>query len=201
VPGDISSAAFFLVAACIVPRARLRLTQLGVNPTRTGILEVLSQVGASFTLEGTGVELNEPIADLEIQHPTNLKPFQIDGAIVPRLIDEIPVLAVLASQCDGVSSIRGAAELRVKESDRIELIACNLRAMGAKVETHPDGLSIAGPTSLSGIVVDAANDHRIAMAFAIAGLIAEGKTTIKGAESIRTSYPEFENHLRSLYIA
>jgi len=195
VPADISSAAFFIVGACLVPGSNLQIIDLGVNPTRTGILDVLRQVGARYSLEDGREELNEPVANFEIRRPTMLQPFEISGALVPRLIDEIPILAVLATQCDGTSTIRDAAELRVKESDRIELIASNLRAMGVEVEVHVDGLTIAGPARMKGAVVDPAGDHRIAMAFTIAGLIADGTTTIRGAECIATSYPDFERHL------
>ncbi len=201
VPADISSAAFFIVAACLVPGAQLQILELGVNPTRTGLFDVLEQVGATYALGNSREELNEPVADVEISRPSALKPFHISGGLVPRLIDEIPVLSVLATQCEGTSTIRDAAELRVKESDRIELIAANLRAMGAEVETHPDGLTIAGPVSLKGAKINTAGDHRIAMAFAIAGLIADGATMIEGAESIATSYPEFESHLGRLCFA
>jgi len=195
VPGDISSAAFFMVAAAIVPDARLVLRGVGVNPTRTGVLDVFQQSGLSVRLENERESLGEPLADIWVEHSGIGIPFEISGALVPRLVDEIPVLAVLASQLDGVSHIRGAGELRVKESDRIEAVARGLRSMGAEVETHPDGLSVAGPVRLQGATLHAHNDHRIAMAFAIAGLVADGETVVEGADSIATSYPEFENDL------
>ena len=198
VPGDISSAAFFAVAAAILPQGRAMLRETSVNPTRTGILDVLAQCGVPFAVVGEREELGEPVADVEVRAPRALRPFRIEGALVPRLVDEIPVLAVLATQCVGTSTIRDAAELRVKESDRIEKMADGLRRMGAQVETHDDGLTIVGPTPLTATLVDAAGDHRIAMAFAIAGLVARGTTLIDGAESIETSFPGFESELMRL---
>lgn len=198
VPGDISSAAFFAVAAAILPNGRVRLRDLSVNPTRTGLLDVLAQADAPVAIVDERQELGEPIADVEVRAPRLLKPFAISGALVPRLVDEIPVLAVLATQCHGVSTIRDAAELRVKESDRIEVVADGLRRMGAAVETHEDGMMIVGPTRLTATGIDAAGDHRIAMAFAVAGLVARGTTVIDGAESIATSFPEFERELARL---
>lgn len=198
VPADISSAAFFLCAAAVIPGSRVMMRGVGVNPTRSGVLDALAQAGVAVRLSNERVELGEPVADIGVEAPDQLRPFEISGALVPRLIDEIPVLAVLATQCEGVSTIRDASELRVKESDRIAKIAEGLRSMGARVETFDDGLSVEGPTPLSGGLIDAAGDHRIAMAFAVAGLAAEGQTAIEGVESIATSYPGFEADLRSL---
>jgi 3-phosphoshikimate 1-carboxyvinyltransferase len=141
------------------------------------------------------------VGDLVVQTAAQLQPFEIKGDLVPRLIDEIPVLAVLATQCEGTSIIRDAKELRVKESDRIELVADGLRRMGATVETFEDGMAITGPTRLTATHIDAHGDHRIAMAFAIAGLIAEGVTEIDGADSIATSFPGFESELARLSLA
>ncbi|MEQ1935713.1 MAG: 3-phosphoshikimate 1-carboxyvinyltransferase, partial [Fimbriimonadaceae bacterium] len=199
VPADISSAAFWMVAAAIVPSARITLRQVGVNPSRTGILDVFRQAGVQIRLENAGDELGEPVADLMVS-AGDIRPFSISGALVPRLIDEIPVLAVLATQAEGVSTIRDARELRVKESDRIESVAKGLRAMGAEVETHEDGMSISGPNRLKGAMIEADGDHRIAMAFAIAGLIADGETAINGAETIASSYPNFERDLAHLSV-
>lgn len=198
VPGDISSAAFFLVAAAMIQGSRLEFHQVGVNPLRTGILDVLTLAGAEAEVRRQWTELGEPVADLEIEASPGLRAFEISGAMVPRLIDEIPILAVLATQCEGTTVIRDAAELRVKESDRIELVARGLRAMGAAVETFADGFAIAGPVSLKGSAIDAELDHRIAMAFAVAGLIADGATEIRGAEAIETSFPGFEEEIRRL---
>ncbi len=200
VPADISSAAFFIVAAAILPQARLVLRDLSVNPTRTGIFDVLEQCRVPFDLGEERSELGEPVADAVVGWARDPLPFEISGPLVPRLIDEIPVMAVLATQCLGTSIIRDARELRVKESDRIELVANGLRAMGATVETFEDGMAISGPTALSGATIDAHGDHRIAMAFAIAGLIAEGTTMITGADAIATSYPNFESDLMRLTI-
>lgn len=200
VPGDVSSAAFFMVAAALLPQSELTVRQLGCNPLRTGILDVFADVGIPFWLDNEKLELGESVKDLRVISAPALRPFRIEGDLVPRLIDEIPVLAVLATQCDGTSEIRGAKELRVKESDRIELVSTGLRAMGARVETFEDGMAITGPVRLEGAKIDAQGDHRIAMAFAVAGLIAEGKTEIEGAESIRTSFPEFESELWRLCI-
>lgn len=201
VPADISSAAFLMVAAALAPGSRLELLDVSVNPTRTGILTALREAGVLVAQDRPREILGEPVADLLIQGQELIRPFTIAGAMVPTLIDEIPVLAVLATQAEGVSSIRDAAELRVKESDRIEQMAAGLRAMGAEIETHPDGMTISGPTPLRGVTIDAAGDHRLAMAFAVAGLVAEGETVIEGAESVATSYPDFERDLWRICIA
>jgi len=198
VPADISSAAFFMVAAAMLPGSKIELQEVGVNPTRTGVLDVLAQVGVTIEMRNLRDEVGEPVAELIVSGKSDLRPFQISGALVPRLIDEIPVLAVLATQCNGVSRIRDASELRVKESDRIETVANGLRAMGAQVETHPDGLDIHGPVQLKAAIIDANGDHRVAMAFAIAGLVAEGETTILNAQTVETSYPNFEQDLKLL---
>jgi len=195
VPGDISSAAFLMAAGAMIPESQVELFSVGVNPTRTGIFDVFEQAGLSVLLDNERESLGEPVADVFVRNTGIGMPFEIGGDLVPRLLDEIPVLAVLATQLDGVSKIRDTEELRVKESDRIEAIATGLRAMGAEVETYSDGLDVAGPVRLQGATIDAANDHRIAMAFAIAGLVADGETIIEGAESIATSYPNFEKDL------
>lgn len=198
VPGDISGAAFFLVATALLQGSEVDFHELGINPSRTGILDVLTMAGAEPRLVREWNELGEPVADIAMLSCRQLRPFEISGGLVPRLIDEIPALAVLATQCHGVSTIRDAGELRVKESDRLELMASGLRAMGAQVETFEDGMAITGPTPLKATKIDAQMDHRIAMAFAIAGLIAEGTTEIEGAEAIATSFPTFESELRRL---
>jgi 3-phosphoshikimate 1-carboxyvinyltransferase len=200
VPADISSAAFLVVAASVLPQGRLVVRDLSVNPSRTGLLDVLDQVGVPYEITGLREELGEPVAELELCAPKGLRPFEIAGALVPRLIDEIPVLAVLATQCEGQTVIRDARELRVKESDRVEKVAEGLRAMGANVETFEDGFAINGPTPLKAAAIEATGDHRIAMAFAVAGLLAEGETVIHGADSIATSYPTFERDLQTLSV-
>ena len=198
VPGDISSAAFWMVAAALVPGSEVRLVGTGLNPSRVGILDVFAEVGVSVEVDSAREEMGEPVGDLIIRKPNVLQPFSIQGDLVPRLIDEIPVLAVLATQCEGVTEIRDAKELRVKESDRIALVAEGLSAMGARVTALEDGLRIEGPTPLRGTTIHAHGDHRIAMAFAIAGLIAEGDTTLQHPDSIQTSYPAFCQHLQTL---
>ncbi len=199
VPGDISSAAFFMVAAAILPTSRIEIKDLSINPSRTGILDVFLEAGIPCIVDEERSELGEPVSDVVVAAPFEKKRgFNISGSLVPRLIDEIPVLAVLATQCEGETVIRDARELRVKESDRIELVAKGLRDMGAEVETFEDGMAIKGPVKLKGAVIEANHDHRIAMAFAVAGLAAEGETVIEGAESIATSFPSFEEDLRRL---
>jgi 3-phosphoshikimate 1-carboxyvinyltransferase len=200
VPGDISSAAFFMVAAAIVPQSRVTLLDVGANPTRTGIFEVFDQAGISWFKENERESLGEPLADIEVSGSDVYQPFEISGAMVPRLIDEIPILSVLATQCDGTSVIRNAGELRVKESDRIERITSTLSLMGAEVETFEDGFAVHGPTRLQGAHIDPKGDHRIAMAFAVAGLIADGETVIEDTSSIGTSYPDFEKDLWSVCV-
>jgi 3-phosphoshikimate 1-carboxyvinyltransferase len=197
VPGDISSAAFPMVAAAMIAGGHVTVSELGLNPSRTGLLDVLQQVGAEVSISESGEELGEPIASVSVRS-LELQPFHISGDLVPRLIDEIPVLAVLATQCAGTSVIRDAAELRVKESDRIESVAAGLRAMGADVETFPDGLAANGPCRLRGAAIDSRGDHRLGMAFAVAGLIAEGETVIANSDAILTSYPSFEADLARL---
>jgi 3-phosphoshikimate 1-carboxyvinyltransferase len=198
IPADISSAAFLLIAAAMRPGSEVILNGVGVNPTRTGALDVLHQAGVVVERDGESEEGGEPAADLSLVSPPRLRPFRIDGDLVPRLIDEIPVLAVLATRCEGTSVIRDARELRVKESDRIEEVAAGLRQMGAEVETFEDGLAVLGPCRLRHGTIDAKGDHRIAMAFAVAGLAGDG-ATIDGVEAVATSYPDFLrdiDHLR-----
>lgn len=190
VPGDISSAAFWLVAAAIVPGSELVIENVGVNPTRTGILEALTMMGADIQLENLREVAGEPVADLRVRS-SQLKSCTLAGDIIPRLIDEIPVLAVAAVFAEGTTVIRDAEELRVKESDRITVMARQLTKMGAKVTELPDGMEITGGTKLSGTDVDSYTDHRIAMSLAIAALNATGTTTIHRAEAASISYPNF----------
>jgi 3-phosphoshikimate 1-carboxyvinyltransferase len=171
---------------------------VGLNPTRVGVLNVLAQAGAKMQIVQRADQSGEPSGDVRIERPAHLKPFSISGSQVPAVIDEIPILSVLATQCEGTTTIRGAQELRVKESDRIDAVASGLRAMGAEVEVFEDGMSISGPAALKAAVIDAKRDHRLAMAFAMAGMIAEGETVIEGAETINTSFPNFEMELRRL---
>lgn len=199
VPGDISSAAFWLVAGSIVPDSEIVIENVGVNPTRTGVLEVLAAMGADLTQENPREITGEPVADIRVRSAA-LKGCEIGGAIIPRLIDEIPVLAVAATCASGRTVIRDAAELRVKESDRIAAMAEGLRALGAEVIEHPDGMEIFGGKPLLGADVDSYNDHRIAMSLAIAGLVAQKQpTTIDRAGCVTISYPSFIPTLQLLY--
>lgn len=198
VPGDISSAAFWLVAGSIVPNSDLVIENVGVNPTRTGILEVLAAMGADISLENQREVTGEPVADLRVRS-SQLKGCKIGGALIPRMIDEIPVLAVAASLAEGTTIIQDAAELRVKESDRIAITAKELNKMGANIIELPDGMEISGGRSLTGNIVDSYTDHRIAMSLAIAALVAQGKTTIDRAESAAISYPTFVPTLQQFF--
>lgn len=198
VPGDISSAAFWMVAAAIVPGSELTLLKVGVNPTRAGILDVLSQAGADFELENAKDGQGEPVSDIVIRFKPGLKNFKIEGALVPRLIDEIPVLALFATQCQGISKFHDVEELTVKESNRLERTVELIRALGGKAEITAEGFEIEGPTPLVGATMHAHHDHRMAMTLAIAGLIAPGETIILGAETIGTSYPDFMQQMSSL---
>ena len=197
VPGDISSAAFWLVAGAILPGSDLTIENVGVNPTRTGILEALEQMEADITLENPRTVAGEPVADLRVRHST-LKACEIQGDLIPRLIDEIPILAVAAAFAQGTTVIRDAAELRVKECDRITVMASELGRMGAKISEWPDGLEIVGGAPLNGAEIDSHADHRIAMSLAIAALNANSPTTILGAEAATISYPNFVPTLQQL---
>ena len=196
VPGDISSAAFWLVAAAALPGSRLLIKDVGLNPTRTAILKVLSRMGAHMT-EILHNSEGEPIGHIEI-HGAKLTGTTIHIEEVPNLIDEIPVIAVAAALAQGRTVIRNAKELRVKETDRITTVVDNLRAMGADVEEFDDGMEIVGGNPLHGAEIDSFGDHRIAMAFAIAGLFAKGETVIKNTECVNTSYPGFAHHLDAI---
>ncbi|MCS6922986.1 MAG: 3-phosphoshikimate 1-carboxyvinyltransferase [Fimbriimonadales bacterium] len=198
VPGDFSSAAFWIAAALLLPGSDLIVEHVGVNPTRTGLLEALAQAGVHLEWSAVDEQAGEPTATLRVQ-PQPLSGMRVHGALVPRLIDEVPILALLATQAHGETEIRDAAELRVKESDRIEAIATELRKMGAQIEPLPDGLRIQGPTPLHGAAVQSHGDHRIAMMLAIAGLVARsGETVVHDVECVQTSFPEFEALLAQL---
>jgi 3-phosphoshikimate 1-carboxyvinyltransferase len=197
VPGDISSAAFFLVAGAVVPEADVTIRHVGVNPTRTGVLDVLAAMGAQLRRQAATVGGGEPASDLLVASGP-LSGTEIAGALIPRLIDEIPVLAVAACVASGTTRVRDAAELRVKESDRIAAVATELGKMGARIRETPDGLEIQGGARLTGARVRSAGDHRMAMALAVAGLIAEGPTVIEDAECIATSFPGFADLLNRL---
>lgn len=197
VPGDISSAAFWLVAAAAQPGARLKIKNVGLNPTRTGILDVLKRMGADIRIERMDDGTGEPAGDVEIQGAA-LHGTTIGGAEIPNVIDELPVLAVAAALADGTTIIKDAAELRVKESDRLAVVAHHLQAMGADLTEHPDGMEIRGGRPLHGARLTSHGDHRIAMAFAVAGLFAEGETVIDDTACVETSYPGFAEQLHAL---
>jgi len=198
VPGDISSAAFWLVAGAIVPGSELVVENVGVNPTRTGILEALEMMGADIQLQNQREAAGEPVADILVRYSSELRGCTIAGDLIPRLIDEIPILAVAAAFANGTTIIRDAAELRVKESDRLAVTAAELNRMGAKITELPDGLEITGGTPLTGADVDSYTDHRIAMSLAIAALNAKGVTNIQRAEAAAISYPDFTATLQQL---
>jgi len=198
VPGDISSAAFFIAAGLLVPNSEILLKNVGINPTRNGIITVCRQMGADIRLENARNDSGEPVADIIVRH-SELNGTEIGGDIIPTLIDEIPVIAVLASVARGRTVIKDASELKVKESNRIDVMANNLARMGADVTPTEDGLIINGGKPLHGATIDCKSDHRIAMSFAIAGLIAEGETEIVDAECVNISYPNFYKDLESLY--
>jgi len=197
VPGDISSAAFLMVAAALLSEAKLTLVNIGMNPTRVGILEVLRAMGCSIQEKNIQMVNHEPRADLVVESGI-LSGTEIAGDLIPKVIDEIPILAIAATQAKGKTVVRDAKELRVKESDRITAVAQNLNAMGVKIEVFEDGFAIEGPQKLRGAVIESFHDHRIAMAFAIAGLIAEGKTVIRNAECAEISYPGFYEMIKGI---
>ncbi|MBM3133654.1 MAG: 3-phosphoshikimate 1-carboxyvinyltransferase, partial [Chloroflexi bacterium] len=177
VPADISSAAFWLIAGAIHPNAQIRLQGVGINPTRSGILDLLQSMGASFIIDNQRLEGDEPVADIQVES-SSLKASSFGGEMIPRLIDEIPVIAVAAAVAKGTTTIRDAGELRVKESDRIKTTVTELAKLGAQIEELPDGMVIHGVPKLKGTRCDSHGDHRLAMALAVAGLIAEGETII-----------------------
>ena len=204
VPGDISSAAFLVAAAALLEGSELHVEGVGLNHTRAGVLETLRALGADVRETDLGERCNEPVGDVRVRGAGRLKPASkgsnvLRGSAIPTLIDELPLLAVVGSQAEGGLEIRDARELRVKESDRISAVVENLRAMGAQVEEYEDGLRVEGPVRLRGARVRSFGDHRIAMAFAVAALTAEGETFIEGAEEcVAISFPEFFPLLESV---
>ena len=196
VPGDISSAAYFIAAGLLVPGSEILLCNVGINPTRDGLLRVCQAMGGDITLLNVRND-GEPTADLLIRS-SSLHGTEIKGEIIPTLIDEIPMIAVMAAFAEGTTVIRDAAELKVKESDRIQVMTDNLTRMGADVEVLPDGMIIHGGKPLHGATIDSHKDHRIAMSFAVAGGICEGSLTITDGECVNISYPEFYTDLYSL---
>ncbi|MCX5944707.1 MAG: 3-phosphoshikimate 1-carboxyvinyltransferase [Cyanobacteria bacterium] len=197
VPGDISSAAFWLVAGAITPGADLTVQNVGLNPSRTGVLDVLEQMGARIEVLNRREVAGEPVGDLRVTHGP-LQAFTIGAELIPRLVDEIPVLAVAACYAEGVSRVSGAEELRVKETDRLAVMARQLGAMGARIEEFADGLAIQGGVALHGAEVDSETDHRVAMSLAVAAQVAKGPTQLHRPEAAAVSYPGFWDDLKRL---
>ena len=197
VPGDISSAAFWLVAGAITPGADLTVQNVGLNPSRTGVLDVLEQMGARIELLNGREVAGEPVGDLRVTHGP-LQAFTIGAELIPRLVDEIPVLAVAACYAEGISRVTGAEELRVKETDRLAVMARQLGAMGARIEEFADGLTVQGGLALHGAEVDSETDHRVAMSLAVAAQVANGPTQLHRPEAAAVSYPGFWEDLERL---
>ncbi len=197
VPGDLSSAAFFIVAGLLVPQSEILIKHTGINPTRTGLLDILTRMGAHITLENKGIISGEPVGDIYVKH-SNLKGIDIDGDLVLRAIDEFPAVCVAAAKADGTTLITGAAELRVKESDRIAAMAEELAKMGVRVEELDDGLVIEGREHLNPSLTRSHGDHRIAMSMIIAGCTCQGETTVEDTDCVNTSFPGFMETLEGL---
>ncbi len=199
VPGDISSAGFWLVGGALLPGSHLTINNVGLNPTRTGILQVMEEMEARIDVVNQREVAGEPVGDLVVSSGP-LKPFTIGHQIIPQLVDEIPILAVAACFCDGISKISGASELRVKETDRLAVMARQLKAMGADIEEHADGLTInGGESTIKGAALDSETDHRVAMSLAIASLLAEGDSVLRGSNAAAVSYPTFWEELERLH--
>jgi 3-phosphoshikimate 1-carboxyvinyltransferase len=198
IPGDFSAAAFWMAAGGLVGGSDIRLLGVGVNPTRTAFADLLTSIGVRIDRANARFEAHEPVADLRVRPSREMRPLRVERDRAAQMIDELPVLAVAATQIAGTSVISGAAELRVKESDRLYAMEEGLRAMGADITASEDGWVINGPRDLEGARVDSAGDHRVAMALAVAGLIADGRTEIEGAECVDISYPGFFDDLESL---
>jgi len=197
VPSDISSAAFFLVGASIAPGSDLLLKHVGINPTRTGVIDILKLMGAKIEVLNERIVGGEPVADLHVQY-NQLKGIDIPEALVPLAIDEFPVLFVAAACAEGQTRLTGAEELRVKESDRIQVMADGLKILGVDAEPTPDGMVIQGGNPIGGGTVESHGDHRIAMAFSIAGLRANAPITILDCLNVNTSFPEFKDLVKRL---
>ncbi len=197
IPGDISSAAYFIAAAGVLKGSQIIIKQVGVNPTRNGIIEILKKMGTKIDISNYQIKSNEPQADLKIEY-SELEGIEIKKEEVPFLIDELPLIAVVASQAQGKTVVSGAKELRVKETDRIKTIVSELKKMGVDIKEREDGFMVEGPCKLEGAVCESYNDHRIAMSLAVAALLAEGKTVIKNSECIDISFPDFEDILQNL---
>lgn len=198
IPSDFSSAAFFIAAAVLVPNSEVIIKGVGINPTRTGFLEVIKDMGADINLENIRNVSGEPVADIYCKTAEKLKSVKVSGDIMPLMIDEFPILCVLATQADGITEIRGANELRMKESDRIKAMASELRKLGVELEEYPDGIAIRGKTVLKGCNVESYGDHRAAMSLSVAALIAEDSTTVSNASCVNISFPGFYGALKGL---
>ncbi|WP_333652918.1 3-phosphoshikimate 1-carboxyvinyltransferase [Dissulfurispira sp.] len=198
IPSDFSSAAFFIAGALIVPDSEILIRNVCINPTRTGLLDVIKNMGGDVRIENMRDISGEPVAGMYCKSAGSLKAVKIGADIMPSLIDEFPILCVLATQADGVTEIRGAEELRVKESDRIKAMATELKKLGVELEEYPDGIAIKGKASLKGNVVESYHDHRIAMSLAIAALVAEGTTTINNPSCVDISFPGFFEELKRI---
>jgi len=200
VPGDISSAVYFIAAAALLSESALQIYDVGLNSTRVAFLDQLHSMGFEVTVTGEPEESNEPRGNIFVRalRPDIKGPFRIDGTIIPQLIDELPLLAVIGSQIEGGIEIRDAKELRVKESDRIASTVAGLRSIGCEVKEFDDGLRVAGPTRLRGAKINPQGDHRIAMAFTVAALMAEGDSEIEAADCVAVSFPEFFDLLESV---
>lgn len=198
IPSDFSSAAFFIAGALIVPHSEILIKNICINPTRTGLLDVIKDMGGNISVENIRDVSGEPVADIYCKSAERLKAFKISSDIMPSLIDEFPILCVLATQAEGITEIRGAEELRVKESDRIKAMAMELKKMGVELEEFQDGIAIKGKSSLKGAVVESYHDHRIAMSLAIAALVAEGATTINNSSCVDISFPGFFEELKRI---
>jgi 3-phosphoshikimate 1-carboxyvinyltransferase len=198
VPGDFSSAAFFIVGALLIRDSEIIIRGVGINPARTGLLSVLKEMGADVEISNIKDLSGEPVADIYCKGGRELKGIHITREKIPSLIDEFPVFCVAATQATGITAIRGAEELRIKESDRIKAMATELRKMGVKIEEFEDGLNITGGSNLKGAVIESCRDHRIAMAMSIAAIIADGTTTINDISSVSTSFPGFFDILKRL---
>ena len=197
VPGDFSSAAFFLVAAAILPGSGLTVRRVGLNPTRTGLLDLLQRMGARAQVSPRPGSAWEPVGDVQIQGGP-LKAVTVEPALIPNLIDELPILMVAATQAEGTSRMEGVGELRVKETDRIRSMVTGLSGMGAAIRSEGDAVIVEGPCRLKGASVDSFTDHRTAMALAVAALAAEGKTTVRGSEWVSISFPDFWETLEAI---
>ena len=198
IPGDISSASFWMIAASIIPNSNITIKNVGINPTRTGILKVMDMMGCDYKIDEQSTIAGEMIGNIHVKTANELKPFTIQGDILPKLIDEIPILTVAACYCGGISYINDASELRVKETDRLKVMARQLNKFGANIKEKHDGLIINGDSKFIGADVDSETDHRVAMSLAIAALLAKGSSKIFRSDASNVSYPGFWNDLESL---